>query len=72
MTNKKTLLKSAFAMKVRRAWKTGDLTRWNIGAWVTEYNGGFYDEILHKEVTWLLNHFEGENEPAVIWGVYDK
>ena len=70
MMNKKSLLKTAFAKKVREAMKSGELRRWNIGEWVAEYNSGLWDKGLHQEVEFLINHYEGERD-YVLQGVYE-
>ena len=50
------LLKTRFAKVVEDAIDNGELNRWNIPAWVKEYNG-WPDKTLEHEVAMLMNHF---------------
>lgn len=60
MMNKRDLVKTRFAKIVKEAYENGDLNPYWIGEWVTKYNGGRYDEILYKEVEFLISYFNGK------------
>ena len=48
-----------FAIKVKAAIESGELSRGNIYQWVINYNR-IYDERLEKEVKALYSHFKNE------------
>ena len=57
--NMQRLLNTMFAVKVKAAIESGELSRGNIYQWVIDYNG-IYDERLEEEVKALYRHFKKE------------